>query len=111
MAAGQKIPVLDIHAVDHCNFHCAGCNHASPRTPRKVHDVKLYVPLLKKLAELTRIDRICIVGGEPTLHPNLSGFLAALPWQHLADRMCLYTNGHWLLKKPHILMVSMRASN
>jgi len=101
MATGRRIPILDIHAVDHCNFHCTGCNHASPRTSRKVHDAKLYIPLIEKLAEFTHIDCICIVGGEPTLHPDLSGFLAALPWQRLADRIRLYTNGHWLLEKPY----------
>jgi hypothetical protein len=101
MAIVRKIPILDIHAVDHCNFHCKGCNHASPRTPHKIHDAELYTPLLEKLAEFTHIDRICIVGGEPTLHPDLPSFLAGLPWQHLADGIRLYTNAHWLLREPY----------
>lgn len=101
MVLRRNIPVLDIHAVDHCNYHCVGCNHASPRIPYMVHDASAYIPLMEKLAEFTHIDCICIVGGEPTLHPNLANFLAALPWQCLADHMRLYTNGHWLLEKPY----------
>lgn len=91
-----EIPILDIHVVDHCNFHCVGCNHTSPGAPRKVYDVGAYQDSINKLADFARVDCLCIVGGEPGLHPDLPGFLSALKWQKLANRLRLYSNGFWL---------------
>lgn len=63
---------LEIHIVDHCNLNCAGCNHfCSLAEP-------FYISLkdFQEQLELTKIKIpslkwLMLLGGEPTLHPQL----------------------------------------
>lgn len=70
---------LNIHIVDHCNLKCELCCHNSQLVDGEVFvELEQYVKDLKRLHEL--IDdakQICLVGGEPLLHPQLSEFIDA----------------------------------
>jgi len=42
--------MLQIHSVDHCNYSCKGCSHASDIAPKKFFKYEEYMPHLEKLA-------------------------------------------------------------
>ena len=64
---------LDIHVVDHCNLRCAGCLHFAPLATEHFIDLAAYDRDLEMLAAVEGIegyfDCICLMGGEPLLHP------------------------------------------
>ena len=93
---------LDIHVVDHCNLRCAGCLHFSPLAPKRFLDLAEYERDLKVLAAVKGIEGyfnyICLMGGEPLLHPQVDE-VVRITRRHLKrERIMLSTNG-LLLKR------------
>ena len=62
------------YIIDVCNYNCAYCYNEKPRT-NKVLDLNRLYAFLEYLQKRTKknID-IELIGGEPTLHPNLIDF-------------------------------------
>lgn len=63
---------LEIQVVDHCNLNCAGCNHFSPLAEPwyiDIEDFRNQIIMANK--KIPNIRLFMIVGGEPTLHPQL----------------------------------------
>jgi hypothetical protein len=92
---------FDIHLTDHCNLQCKSCLHFSPLAPPVFQDTAILERDLRRLAELTggRVADICVLGGEPLLHPDITGCLAAARKYFPADRIYIVTNGLLLLKQ------------
>jgi hypothetical protein len=87
---------LEIHAVDHCNNACEGCNNHSPYAPKRQYQANDYIPWIRRmLDQKMTFKSISIMGGEPFLHTDLHGFVF-----ELADafdlKLVLSTNGFWL---------------
>lgn len=81
-----------------CNFRCPFChNHQLVLDPGSYEDIpRPYV--MARLAELKGwVDGVCITGGEPTIHPHLPFFMAAIKGTGLFVK--LDTNG----SRPHVL--------
>lgn len=79
------------YIIDVCNYNCAYCYNEKPRT-NKVLDLNRLYAFLEYLQKRTKknID-IELIGGEPTLHPNLIDFcqkLCSLPKTHCS----IYSN-------------------
>jgi organic radical activating enzyme len=67
---------LEFHVVDHCNMNCKGCDHLSPIADKWFADPNDYARDLRQLRKLfSGIRRICLLGGEPLLHPKIVRFL------------------------------------
>lgn len=63
---------LEIQVVDHCNLNCSGCNHFSPLANKWFMSVEEFVENLVLVSQkLPSISTLMILGGEPTLHPQL----------------------------------------
>ena len=89
--------MMQIHSVDHCNYSCAGCSHASPIAPRKFYKYEEYMPHLEKLSEYATAERIDITGGEPFLNKrNLLGLIQGVRSTGITDVIEVATNGFWL---------------
>jgi MoaA/NifB/PqqE/SkfB family radical SAM enzyme len=93
---------FDIHLADHCNLKCKSCLHFSPLAQSVFQDITVLERDCKRLAELTggHIADICVLGGEPLLHPNISGCLDIARKYFPSDRIYIVTNGILLLKQP-----------
>lgn len=95
-----EVDSLSLHVVDHCNFHCEGCDHASPLYNGSSVDIEKLLPSLKILSRYCYAKKIHLVGGEPFLHPDLYDFVYRLKKANkLTDHIHLYTNGVWLSER------------
>lgn len=70
---------VSIHVTEQCNLNCKACFHMIPISPWK--DYYWYIcenikPQLELLAKHSNIvSSLVIMGGEPTLHPNITSIL------------------------------------
>lgn len=85
---------IEIHIVDHCNLNCAGCNHFSCLAEPSYIDYDYYVDQIALLAEkIPTVERLLILGGEPTLHPCLLDICKASRKLLPNSRIAVLTNG------------------
>lgn len=108
--------ILMIHAVDHCNLNCYGCNHFSPLAKKTYLNIKTYsneiMILLRQKAYLI-FKEVHILGGEPLLNPDITKILIktrkAFPQNFTTIK--LITNGMLLKKMPIDFWDAIRKQN
>ncbi len=107
--APRRIVNLEIHVAHACNLACESCAHYSDHGHKGVVDLATAATWMAPWAARLRPDRFSLVGGEPTIHPDLAGFvrLARRLWPATAIR--LVTNGFFLDRHPE-LPEAMRAA-
>ena len=74
----MEISNVDYHITDICNLKCVSCNHFCPLVPdtaahKPIEQIKADLLLLSKFKHI--IKCVSIMGGEPTLHPDLNEIL------------------------------------
>jgi hypothetical protein len=76
--------------------------HFSPLAPKVFQDINILERDCKRLAELTsgRVADICVLGGEPLLHPQITACLDIARQYFPSDRIYIVTNGIVLLNQP-----------
>lgn len=87
---------LDVNVVDHCNNHCTSCTHCSPFSEPSFMPPETLAADLRKLREVAHFDYICLLGGEPLLHPELDQLVRVTKASGAGDQARVVTNG-WLL--------------
>jgi organic radical activating enzyme len=92
---------FEVYLVYHCNLNCAGCAVFSPIGEETYLDAICYERDCKRLYELTSgyVECIRLLGGEPTLHPNLSDFFIITRKYFKEAKIQLVTNGILLYKE------------
>ena len=87
---------VDYHIIDKCNLNCANCNHFSPLVP-STDKGKSIAQITSDLTLLTKVQDgfncLALLGGEPTLHPELSKILRIARQIFPDKRINLVTNG------------------
>lgn len=88
---------LEIEITPDCNIRCHGCNRSSRQAPSTegmtVAQMERFVT--ESIGARWHWHTIGLLGGEPTLHPNLEAILSVL-WRYKEDTPCvveLVTNG------------------
>lgn len=95
-------PSMHIEFTDACNLKCIYCNNPHFPSPRKMMDDVTFNNLIPQIKN-SKIDRICIGGGEATIHPNFNEFVSRLA--KVSKILTIVTNGHWKDKKvPYTLL-------
>src|SRR6187431_1642781 len=98
----KSIRLLEIHLVHGCNFRCESCSHYSNQGHKGI--LSLEEAERSMSAWSTRIlpGMISLLGGEPTLHPQLADFfeLARKHWPE--SHVQLVTNGSFLHRHPRL---------
>jgi organic radical activating enzyme len=85
---------LEINAVWHCNISCKSCSHGSPEMPRdRFADPAKVANDLRTLSAWMRVEHVRVLGGEPLLHPDIEGLLAAVRTAGITDTVRVLTNG------------------
>ena len=88
---------LEVHAVDHCNLACVGCNHNSPFLKKREYAAAEYIPWIEKIrARGVEVDKLAITGGEPFLHRSLGSFISDVKEAARPALTEVFSNCFWL---------------
>jgi len=67
---------LDYYITYHCNLKCANCSVGSPYIdPTFQWDFDSFKNDIDNLSKYMRINKLRLIGGEPTLHPDIAEFM------------------------------------
>jgi hypothetical protein len=96
----RKLLRFDVHLADHCNLNCNGCDNFSPIAPKHFLEREAFERDCKRLSELTcgRLEDICLLGGEPLLHPEITGIIETARTYFPKTEIGILTNGLLLPK-------------
>jgi hypothetical protein len=93
----SRLGWFELHAVDHCNQSCVHCLASSPFFKRREYQASEYFPWIDEMVRRgISFDRIGVIGGEPFLHSDLTGFVRQLRERYPFATFALTTNGFWL---------------
>jgi len=104
--ASQFIPrpieemTFEINLADHCNLSCQMCDHYSQLSEENFVNLDTFESDMKRMAELFDHNIACIslLGGEPTLHPNLIKCVEITRREFPEAEVIILTNGLLLLE-------------
>ncbi len=86
---------LTIELTNVCNLHCGYClrdEDALYHNPANFLPVDLLKRVMGQARESMGIEQVMFTGGEPTLHPNFAGIIAAVASQNLK---CSFVTNGW----------------
>jgi pyruvate-formate lyase-activating enzyme len=92
MPEAAKPPLLSVDVTDACDLVCQYCNNPHFPHPRTMMSGQVVDCLLRQI-ELSRINRVRLGGGEPTLHPCIGYIMKEIA--HRTKFLSIVTNGHW----------------
>lgn len=93
-------PYLEYYVAYHCNLKCANCSVGSPFLDERYSDLDSYKRDVDALGEYMHIGVMRLIGGEPTLNPDITEYLKYAKMSELADATSVATNGIKLLNMP-----------
>ena len=102
---------FEIHAAEHCNLRCKGCNHFSPYAEKEFINLETLEKDLNKFSELSggEADYILVTGGEPLLNPEIEKIIKMIFETVPKLRMMhFYTNGLLLPSMPDSFWETLR---
>lgn len=103
---------LDCEVTYHCNLNCKGCSHFSSLSEKKFADLDTFKSDIKQLRRyVDHIGKICLLGGEPLMNPDLWKFVEATREVFPTDYIAVITNGIRLGLIDEQLADTMRRTN
>jgi hypothetical protein len=102
-----RVDAFELHVTEHCNLRCANCCNMSPLVDERTVALADFEALVEQLARSIVADVVKIMGGEPTLHPDIANVIRVLRASGLGDRVRLFTNGLRLQAMPDAFWESL----
>ncbi|MCA9267430.1 MAG: radical SAM protein [Planctomycetales bacterium] len=101
----RRVKNLELHVVHGCNLACESCSHYSNQGHKGMVALEEADRWMRLWNGRLAPERFSLLGGEPTLHPELPAFvsLARRRWPNSALR--LVTNGFFLHRHPELPQV------
>lgn len=96
----QEEMTFEISLVDHCNLSCQMCDHYSQLSDKWFVDINQFESDMVRMGEICnhKLAAISLLGGEPTLHPDIINCLRITRKQFPDTELIVLTNGTLLLK-------------
>ncbi len=88
-----QVEAFELHVVEQCNLRCAHCCNMSPYLDDRVLAVAEIEAQCTHMARHLSVDVFKVTGGEPLLHPDITGVLTAVRRSGIAPVVRLFTNG------------------
>jgi Radical SAM superfamily/4Fe-4S single cluster domain len=99
---------LETHVTHGCNLTCEGCTHFSNNGHSGRHTPASFQAELEPWSRRLVPDTLQLLGGEPTLNPELCDILPLARAMWPGQRILLVTNGFFLHKHPKLPEVLKR---
>lgn len=104
-ARSKHILNMDVYLTNYCNLNCHGCSRwCNIAKNKQIYDTdKLYKDVLTVTSRIKNVCSICLAGGEPLIHPDITQivkFLDDVRKQHNISGIYIFTNGKKLLSLP-----------
>lgn len=94
------LPHLETNVTIACTRRCTHCNHFVPaqvdRFKSSMVEPGAFQDDLLRFARIAHADAFALIGGEPTLHPNIDNLIAIATCSGIADVIEVWTNGERL---------------
>jgi len=86
---------FEVNIADHCNLSCQMCDHYSQLSEEHFVDMDVFERDMQRMGELFnhKIACITLLGGEPTLHPNLIRCMEITRREFPDGELIILTNG------------------
>lgn len=97
-----EIQQLEIHVSEACNLFCEQCSHFSNFSHSGVLSPERALSEMSKWSGKLRPTTFALLGGEPTINPNLSHIIEIAREQWPESNLLLVTNGFLLHRHPHL---------
>ena len=104
----RDIPNLEMHLAHGCNLSCESCSHYSNQGHKGVLSLTEADRWMNSWSRRMSPRILSLMGGEPTIHPDLSGFVALARGHWPALHLRLVTNGFLLHRHPDLPAVLQR---
>ena len=98
----RKIRNLEVHLVHSCNLTCESCSHYSNQGHKGVLSLAEAESWMLLWNQRLAPKTFSLLGGEPTIHPDLAGFVALARKHWPASHLRLVTNGFFLHRHPDL---------
>lgn len=94
---------FEISLADHCNLACQMCDHFSQLSEPWFVDKDVFIRDIREMARIYdhEVAAITLVGGEPTLHPDLFELMKITREEFSDAQIIVLTNGVKLLELEH----------
>lgn len=102
---------LELHITHSCNFSCESCSHFSNQKIDGKISLESATLWLDNWSKRLSPKVFSILGGEPTLHPELSQFLVTARHYWKDTHLRLVTNGFFLHRHPELPKVLSKDNN
>ncbi len=107
----KSIPNLEIHVAHTCNLACESCSHYSDQGHSGVLSLAEADRWMHPWSKRISPNMLSLLGGEPTIHPELPEFVT-LARRHWPDaHLRLATNGFFLHRHPSLPAVLQNVAN
>lgn len=96
----QEELTFEISLADHCNLSCQMCDHYSQLSDRWFVNMEQFERDMIRMGEICdhKLAAISLLGGEPTLHPNIIDCMRITREQFPDTEVIVLTNGTLLLQ-------------
>ncbi len=94
---------IDYHVIDNCNLACDFCSHYSNfARPKSIYTIEQATEEWEKWRPYIQPSRLHLLGGEPTLHPDLEQMAKKAHQVWDKSEIWIYTNGTYLDRHPNL---------
>ncbi len=93
---------LEIHVAHACNLRCESCSHYSDQGQGGVVTLEEAERWMGAWSRRIRLGTLSLVGGEPTIHPQLTEFVRISRRHWPQSYLRIVTNGFFLHKHPEL---------
>lgn len=95
----QEEMTFEVSLVDHCNLSCQMCDHYSQLSDKWFVDMEQFRNDMKRMGEICnhKLAAISLLGGEPTLHPDIIECMQITREQFPDAEIIVLTNGTLLM--------------
>ena len=88
-----KLSHLETNITTACTNRCIGCNHFVAIQKHTFTDPSTIARDLRVLSKIAHAKGYALLGGEPTLHPQIDEIARIAKSSNIADRVEIWTNG------------------